>query len=197
MRIRATALVCLFLSFGTPMVVGGSIAHASCAWPGVDVSPGRGPQGSKITITGDYYWDRCNDVISCHVFTPTPSPVPSGSPTPTPSPTSTCETPDPPLPLRDIRLEFHQNGRVWKLGTVDANSAGAIRFIAEVPDDADYGAAEIRACIDEPRCTYPRVAFRVGTLADTGAGSFWPIAAGALLLLGGLALGLTRRGRAA
>lgn len=48
-------------------------------------------------------------------------------------------------PARDIRIDFRQNGRIWKLATVDAD--GQLNFDARmrVPADARAGQATVRA----------------------------------------------------
>lgn len=171
-------------------------AIASCVGPSAAVSPDQGSAGSEITITGQFYWDRCNDVIRCVIYTPTPSPSP-GDPTPSPSATSTCEEPEPAQPLEDIRIEFVQGGRVWQLGTVDADHEGEIRLEAEVPAEADFGNAKVRACPYESGCNGPSAEFRVaGVLSEklartgTNVGGFVTTGLVALavgLLLAGLA----------
>lgn len=178
------ATVGLGLWFGPP-------AHASCIGPSVQVSPDQGSRGSTITITGQYYWDRCNDVIRCVIYTPTPSPSP-GDPTPSPSPTSQCEEPEPPQPLQDIRLEFVQGGRVWGLGTIDADRHGRIRLEAEVPEEAAFGDATIRACPYDSGCNDPTAEFRVaGVLSEQLARTGGNVGAYAIAGLVALAIGLT------
>lgn len=195
-RARPLAVVLLLATVGLGLWLVPP-ALASCIGPSVAVSPDQGGAGSEITITGQYYWDRCNDVIRCVIDTPTPAPSP-GDPTPSPSPTSTCEEPEPPLPLNDIRLEFVQGGRVWDLGTVDADDQGRIRLATEVPEQADFGDAIIRACPYDSGCNGPTAEFRVAgvlseKLAKTGTNMRGSVTAGLVALAVGLTLAALAR----
>jgi hypothetical protein len=155
-------------------------AEASCAAPDVAASPSQAPQGSSITISGNYYWDRCNDVVSCFPYTPSPTP---GSPSPTP--TQSCIPSEPAQPIQDITIKFVQGDRSWKMGKVDADSNGSFRLTAEVPEDAAFGSAKIWACY--PSCEWSTT-FKVGSLATTGRDIRMPLTAGVAALVTGLAL---------
>jgi hypothetical protein len=155
-------------------------AEASCAAPNVAASPSQAPQGSSITISGDGYWDRCNDVITCYPYTPSPTP---GSPSPTP--TQSCTPTEPEQPIQNITIKFVQGDRSWTLGTVDADSNGSFELTAKVPAGAAFGSAKIRTCY--PTCEWSTT-FKVGALATTGRDLRVPLAAGVAALVAGLAL---------
>jgi hypothetical protein len=48
-------------------------------------------------------------------------------------------------PARDIRIVFRQDGKMWKLATVDADRRLAFDVRLRVPDDAEPGRAALRA----------------------------------------------------
>jgi len=177
-------------------------AEAICIGPNVEVAPDQALRGSTITVTGGFYWSHCNDVVICTVYTPTPTPG-DPSPSPSPSPTSTCDEGEPPRPLKGIRIEFVQGGRVWDLGMVDADHEGNIRLEADVPRQANFGDASIRACTSGSECTYPTAKLRVvgvlsSELAKTGSNVTGLVTAGLIVLIVGLmVVGLVRSSRRA
>ena len=52
-------------------------------------------------------------------------------------------------PARDVRLEFLQDGRTWKLGSVDASKGWRLAAKLEVPTEARPGRATVRATHDQ------------------------------------------------
>lgn len=189
MRGRGFAVSCLVLMTGVMLVVVAPAAHAICLGPSLDTTPSRGSAGSPLTVTGRA-WATCQDVIVCHIVTPTPSPEPSGSPTQTPTPTSSCEPVPPSEPYENILVTFEQNGHEWELGTVDAHGNGAFELTAEVPAAADPGPADILACYPASGCgVIAKTGFRVLGLAGTGEGRILPLgAAGLAMIFAGLAV---------
>ncbi len=181
MKSRAAAVSVLVLAIVVVLGIWfGPAAQASCVGPSVAVSPDQASKGEQIDITGEFYWDRCNDVIRCTIYTPSPAPG-----TPSPSPTQSCDSPEPAQPLDDIRIDFVQGSNVWVLGTVDADAQGKITLESAVPEDAEFGDAIIRACHGQTECAHPEAEIRVAGvlgLPTTGGNGMGMALAGLMVL---------------
>ncbi len=104
--------------------VGSSQAACAAPLPTVEVSPQRAAPGGQITLRGDGFVGRlfCDDT-GPGVF----------------------EDDTRAYGARDIRLEYRQDGKTWKLGTADAGRKLGFETRVEVPEEARPGPATVRA----------------------------------------------------
>jgi hypothetical protein len=87
-------------------------AHASCAGPGLSVSPAQAVAGSTVTVSGRYLFDGCDDTGGgC-----------SGQP-------------DPSHPLRPRTLEIVTSAGSVELGEFNPDNAGARTKQVVIPVD--------------------------------------------------------------
>ena len=132
-------------------------APASCVGPSIAVdgvpattttrlpSPDEGEMpvvrlapGSSFTVTGQYFFNGCDDTSSCTSYGPG---------------CSRCDAPEPPKTQQDVPLTLTWNGRDFALGTADADpttlaTTWSVRLPPEVT--ADGGLAVLRAGYARP-----------------------------------------------
>lgn len=105
--------------------VGSSQAACATEAPEIEVTPQRVAPGQPFTLRGENFIGRfvCDD---------TGPDVPERDGTQA-------------FPSRDVRLEFRQGEKTWKLETVDAGRSLGFETRVEVPEDARPGRATVRA----------------------------------------------------
>jgi hypothetical protein len=99
-----------------------SIANAKCVPPKIELTALKGQPGSMVTVTGQRFWLRCNDVVI------------------------NAQKPPAPEPARDIKILFKQGDRSVLLTTVKTADA-KLKFSVTVaiPADALIGSASVVA----------------------------------------------------
>ncbi len=97
-----------------------TLAAASCAVPGYEVSPATVAPGGELTVTGTGWGTACNDV----------GPLPEGVRILG-------------APATGIELSVQQLGRTWLVGTVDADDEYRFGTTVTVPIDAEPGPAKV------------------------------------------------------
>lgn len=95
--------------------------EAACVQPQLSVSPEQAAPGQTFRVSGDYFFEGCND-----------------------SAVNGEEPPDEP-PQENIQISLRQGDRTWHLTTVDADSADTIDVNVEVPVEAQPGNATVVA----------------------------------------------------
>lgn len=106
--------------------VGSSQAACAAPLPTVEVSPQRAVPGEPFTLRGEGFIGRffCDD---------------------TGGPGILADDDTRAYGARDIRLEYRQDGKTWRLGTADAGRKLGFETRVEVPADARPGPATVRA----------------------------------------------------
>jgi putative cell wall-binding protein len=97
-------------------------SFASCPAPALNVDPDLAAAGQEVRVDGAYFGTGCDDTAG-------PGERPSGLGE----------------PAQDIQIEFEQEGRVDLLGSVDADDEYTFSLEVALPDDAQTGAATLRA----------------------------------------------------
>lgn len=117
----AAALAATLLS---GCAVGSSQAGCAAPLPTIEASPQRAAPGEPITLRGEGFVGRfvCDDTGP-----------------------GVLEDDTRAHGARDIRLEYRQNGKTWKLDTTDAGRKLGFETRVEVPADARPGSATLRA----------------------------------------------------
>ena len=124
-RVRRRFLALLLALAGLTLLPAGGPASASCAAPYVDAPPSLAVRG-EVTVTGRGFADGCQDSGSCPAYG-----------------CGECDYGPPPVPTPDVRLDLVQRGRVWLLGTADADDRGTVTWQVTVPDDVRPGHARL------------------------------------------------------
>lgn len=104
-----------------------SPASASCVGPSLDDKHLVLTHGGEQTVTGQYFFNGCEDSVGC-----------DDSPG-----CSSCEPSDPQSPRTDVGLRIAQHGRTWSLGTVDADADYRTSWSFELPPDVTPGRATL------------------------------------------------------
>ena len=98
------------------------VANAKCVLPSIKLSAVKGQPGSALTVTGQNFWLRCNDVVINGVKPPAPEPA------------------------RNIKILFRQGNQDTLLATVStADTALRFSVIVVIPIDAPLGMASVVA----------------------------------------------------
>ena len=98
------------------------VANAMCVPPSIKLSAVRGQPGSALTVTGQNFWLRCNDVVIKGVKPPAPEPA------------------------RDIKILLRQGDKSFLLTTVStADTKLRFSVIVIIPVDAAHGMASVVA----------------------------------------------------
>jgi len=107
-------------------------AEAACASPAssLQVQPNRGAPGTGFVLRGENFVDAAARTSSCDDTPPINSKSDAGSRL---------------TPPGEVRLDFRQGGRTWRLGVVRPGRTLGFRARLRVPEDARPGAATITA----------------------------------------------------
>jgi hypothetical protein len=116
---RFLARLLLGTTVGVLAVLPTGAVDAACAAPTITANPNSGAPGSSFVVTGQGFADACNDVIE------------------------NGEAPPPAPPTKGVVITFQQQGRSWRLGTVDADASYSFSFQTAVPLDARTGEASV------------------------------------------------------
>jgi hypothetical protein len=104
-------------------------AEARCVPPKFSLSSAKGERGTTVTVTGQNFWDRCNDVV-----------IPGQAPRVTAG-------------AKSIKILLKQGDKSRLLATVDADASLRFSVSVTIPIDASPGLASIVAEADAyPLC---------------------------------------------
>jgi hypothetical protein len=93
-------------------------SRADCVTPTLSVTPGQGPPGTPVTISGSNWYEGCYDPNS---------------------PTATAQGFPPPRPDSDIHITFSDGRSTFEVARVTPAGNGGFSFQAQVPDGAQPG----------------------------------------------------------
>jgi len=107
-------------------------AGAACAFPAslLQIRPNKGAPGTQFVLQGENFVDAAARTSSCDDTPPFNRQSDAGSRL---------------APPRDVRLDFRQGERTWKLGVVRPGRSLGFRVQMRVPENARPGAATITA----------------------------------------------------
>jgi hypothetical protein len=125
--------IALFIAF----IAFAQIAEAMCVPPKLSLSSAKGERGKTLTVSGEHFRDRCNDVV----INGQPPPSTGGA--------------------RNIKILLKQGDQSRLLATVDANVVLRFSVIVTIPVDAPLGQAIIVAEAGKGGETPQPVAFEI------------------------------------
>jgi len=120
------------LAVGAGSSAAAGSAEAACGFPAssLRIRPEKGAPGTGFVLRGENFVDRTSARSSCDDTPPSSEPSDAGSRL---------------APPREVRLDFRQGQRTWKLGVVRPGEALNFRVRLQVPEDARPETATITA----------------------------------------------------